>query len=192
MLWCEVSEDFFPRLANQVGLTPSKSSESSHQDMQNAPKGANIGKTLRFGADFSLIEHPSACTGAGALSQNVPKVRTKRRRKFPNSAPDAGKVHEVRTSEPQVFPNFAPNRSWSKDMVRTLGTFTASCCIVFILPCLCRFRHQQEGEAKAVEEMPEDEYRPLRIGCRCARMDVRIGDMGKVRTSGRYIALGFP
>ena len=77
-------------------------------------------------------------------------------------------------------------------MVRTLGTFTASCRIVFILPCLCRFRHQQEGEAKAVEEMPEDEYRPLRIGCRCARMDVRTGDMGKVRTSGRFHAPWFP
>ena len=79
MLWCEVSEDFFPPLTKQDGLTPSKSSESSHQEMQNAPKGANIGKTLRFGADFSLIEHPSACTGAGVLSKNVPEVRTKRR-----------------------------------------------------------------------------------------------------------------
>lgn len=105
---------------------------------------------------------------------------------FLNFAPCAGKVHEVRTFGQQVFPNFAPKRSWSKDMVRTLGTFTASCRIVFILPCLCRFRHQQEGETKAVEEMPEDKYRPLRIGCRCARMDVRTGDMGKVRTSGRF------
>ena len=62
-----------------------------------------------------------------------------------------------------------------------------SFCLVCVGSVISR-----KGEAKAVEEMPEDEYRPLRIGCRCARMDVRTGDMGKVRTSGRFHAPWFP